>query len=158
MTNRTVLLLLSVAVILANGQEADSPKERDYSSPTGRLIGKWRDDGIYGAGECQYYGPVDKATREGDFIRYRMGKRDRKTKTVTWEEFKFRYKVLDENTAEHRVTVTLLFSDGKSRNESYYVEPNGLSLVRRTVITPVLGESVSKMLFLASSRGPCDVN
>jgi hypothetical protein len=46
--------------------------------------------------------PLDKTTREGDFIQYRKGKRDRKTKTVSWQEFKFRYKVLNEDTAEHK--------------------------------------------------------
>lgn len=157
MKSRTASLLLSAVAIVVNGQQADPSKERDYSSPTSRLIGKWKAEGINASGECQYYGPVDKVTHEGDFIRYRVGKRNRKSKTAAWDEFKFRYKVLDENVAEHRVTVTLTFTDGKSRNESYYIEPNGLSMVSRTVITPALGEDVDKMVFLASLRGPCDL-
>jgi hypothetical protein len=157
MKSRTVLLFLSAGAIFVDGQQADPPKERDYSSPTGRLIGKWKAEGINASGECQYYGPVDKVTHEGDFVRYRVGKRDRKTKTTAWDEFKFRYKVLNENVAEHRVTVTLTFTDGRSRNESYYIEPNGLSMVSHTVITSALGEDVDKMVFLASLRGPCDL-
>jgi hypothetical protein len=123
-------------IAATTNRKPDSPKERDYSTPAGRLIGKWTDERKnHLIEDCDYYGPLDKATHLGDFIRYRIGKRDPKTNAATWEEFKFGYKVLSENTAEHRITVTLFFRDGESRNESYYIEPNGLSLDRRTVIS-----------------------
>jgi hypothetical protein len=108
------LAALCSSLMLA-AQDAPTTKQRDYSSPSRRLIGTW--GGSVPSFECEYYGPVDLKTKIGEFIRFRSSGREKKSKTDTYTQFRFKYEILSEDEAEHRVTVRLIFNDGKDRNE-----------------------------------------
>ena len=138
--------------LFLSAQDAPTTNRRDYSSPSSRLIGTW--GGSVPSFECEYYGPADKATKVGEFIRFRSsGKRDKKTKAYTYQTFPFKYEILSEDEAEHRVTVRLIFADNKDRNESFYIEPNGMLMVQKTVI--VAGESTSKLTYMGGRSDGC---
>ena len=49
----------------------------------------------------------------------------------------------------------LLFQDGKERNESYYIEHNGLTRVNRTALAAT--EMTSKRVYMDNKNAACDV-
>ena len=134
-------------------QDGPTNKRRDYSSPSGRLIGTW--GGSIPSSECEYYGPVDKDTMIGDFIRFRSSGRDKKTKAQKYQQFSFKYEILSEDEREHRVTVRLIFSDGKDRNQSLYMEPNGMSMIQKSVTVTMLGEDVFQLSYMGGRSDGC---
>ncbi|HZT32672.1 MAG TPA: hypothetical protein VFA33_22470 [Bryobacteraceae bacterium] len=141
-----VLLLFAVSCGLWAWQNETQPA-RDFSTPASRLIGRWKSaDLSVASSECEFFGPVDSASKTGVFTRYRQTGRDKKTKQPIWKQFDFKYQVISEDAAGDRVTVNLLFSDGDSRPESYYIEHNGLMRIKKTVLAGM--ESSSKLVYM----------
>ncbi len=107
---------------------------RDFSTPATRLVGRWKSaDLMFASSECEFFGPVDAATKTGVFTRYLHIGRDKKTKQPIWKQFDFKYQVISEDSAGDRVTVNMLLANGDSRPESYSVEHNGLLRISKTV-------------------------
>lgn len=127
---------------------------RDFSTPATRLVGRWKDASLtFGSIECEFFGPVDAATKMGAFTRYRLTGPDKKAKQPIWKEFDFQYRVIGEDSAGDRVTINLLFADGDSRPESHYIEHNGLLRIAKTVVAGM--ESSSKLVYVDGKNLAC---
>jgi hypothetical protein len=128
--------------------------ERDYSTPAKRLVGRWQsaDLGFQGL-ECDYYGPIDENTKSGAFTRYRRVGFDKKIHQPTWKVSEFKYQVVSEDPANERVTVKLLFNDGDSRVESYYIEHDGAARTSHIVLAGM--ETSRKNLYMDNKNQSC---
>lgn len=95
---------------------------RDFSTPASRLIGKWANiDPDFGSKGCDYYGPVDPATKLGVLHRYSF---DPNASTM-WTRVDHRYQVISQDPAGERVTVNLLLENGRSITQTYNVRHHG---------------------------------
>ena len=112
-----VILITALLLGLWVSQDKAQPKvktTRDLSTPATRLVGRWKGAETAALSECEFFGPIDSATKTGDFRRYRLTGRDKKTDQQVWKQFNFKFQVLSEDSTGDRVTVNLLFADGKT--------------------------------------------
>jgi len=156
---KTIALILGLAfTALAQqsepAQRKAAPEDRDFSTPATRLVGRWQTADPHFAGQaCDFYGPVDPGEGTGTLTRYLIV-RDPKTKRSIWEIFNFKYRVISEDPAGERVTVNLLFRDGRSRTESCYIEHDGSTRTTHTVIAGV--EVSTKTVYMDNKNQSCD--
>lgn len=127
---------------------------RSFSTPAKRLAGRWQDADLGMQGfECDFFGPANIATRIGVLVRYRIDGRDGSTNRILWKQFNFKYQVLSEDPLGERVTVKLLFTNGESRTESYYIEHDGSVRKSHSVIAGV--ELATREVYMDGKNLPC---
>ena len=122
---------------------------RDYSTPAGRLVGRWatldpKTTGI----TCHYFGPVDQGTMSGAYITYLLEAADQKTgertlippgsgtppHSASWRQLEGRYQIADEVPNGDSVSVRIFDADGKpAPSETRDISCNGLSDSRQRV-------------------------
>lgn len=149
-----LVFTLSLSFVACRKESQPPPAERDFSTPAKRLIGRWQSTEIAFQGkECEFFGPINAATKTGTFIRYRISGRDKQSDQPTWKQFDFKYQVISEDPAGERVTVNLLFANGESRAESYYIEHDGS--VRKNHSVSVGLETSTKDVYMDRKNLPC---
>ena len=149
-----LLFAFSLSFVGCWKQSEVRPGERDFSTPAKRLIGRWQSSEMAFQGkECEYFGQVNASTKTGTFTRYRFNERDQETSQPTWKQFEFKYQVISEDPAGERVTLNLLFANGKSRAESYNIEHDGSVRTNHSVSAGL--EISTRDLYIDGENLPC---
>jgi len=121
---------------------ARASPNRDYSTPSSRLVGRWAGrDSESAAIMCRYFGPIDKQNGTGVFVVYRLEALDEKTGArspvlpgtgqpphrVTWNRIEESYRIINEDPGGESVTVGFLPTSGKSATETHQIACDGKS-------------------------------
>jgi len=111
-------------------------------SPASRLVGRWTStDPLTAAISCHYFGPIDKQTRTGVYVTYRLEALDEKTgvrspilpgtgeppHTVAWERVEFEYRVLMEDPMKNWVEVGINVKGDTDTWETHNISCDAMS-------------------------------
>jgi hypothetical protein len=149
-----MLFVVSLSFSACQHDAQPRPEARDFSTPAKRLVGRWQSADIaFAMNECEYFGPLNPQTKVGTFIRYRISKSEKDTSQPMWKQFDFNYRVISEDPMGTRVTVNLLFANGDSRPESYYLEHDGSVRTSHSVSAGL--ETSTKGVYMDGKNLPC---
>ena len=121
-----------------------SSSNRDFSTPSSRLVGRWasREPESAAIG-CHYFGPIDKQTGTGAYIKYRLEALDEKTgertplvpgkgdppPKVSWDRTELRYQLIEGDSNGYSIVLGILPTNGDSTflRETHYISCDGMS-------------------------------
>jgi len=137
----------STQLLLPGCEASRNPRgspNRDYSTPSSRLVGRWASrDPESAAVACHYFGPIDELTKTGVYVKYWLEALDEKTgvrspllpgkgqppPTVSWGRTELRYQIIDEDPSGYSITLGILPTSGDSTasRETHYIACDGTS-------------------------------
>lgn len=109
---------------------------RDYSTQSSRLVGRWASaEPKFAAIECHYYGPVEKKTRTGALISYRLVAVE---PHFIWKRYEHKYRILSEDG--ERVITGILPQTVRPITQSHSIDPSGCTSHQKTIISALQSE------------------
>jgi hypothetical protein len=113
-------------LVLPGCEAIRHPREvsnRDYSTPSSRLVGRWTSqNAMVAATTCHYFGPIDKESKTGNYITYTLEAVDEKTgkrspilpgvgqppRTASWTRLEEEYQITNEASNGDSVLLRVL--------------------------------------------------
>ena len=139
----------STQVLLPGCEASHIPgrsSNRDYSTPSSRLVGRWASQSpLAAAALCRYYGPIDKQTGTGVSVTYLLEVVDEKTgevspllpdarkppRTTSWKRTETRYQIINEVPNGDLLTLRILDASRQPalqvRTETHDIPCSGMS-------------------------------
>ncbi len=125
----------------AASHSTERAANRDYSTPSSRLVGRWTSpDPGSAAVECHYFGPIDQQSGTGLHVSYSLEVLDEKTgarsqvspgtgkppHTVLWNQIVDRYQIVTEDSNGDSVTIAVRSANRPVVTEKHQIACDGL--------------------------------